>query len=471
MPRQLSKPGVILGTVGYMLPEQAQGKPVDQRSDIFSFGCVLYEAATGLRPFESDSVIDTLHKILHAVPPPIKDANATAPIDLQRIVRRCLAKDADERYQSIKEVAIELRELGRELEVSGLDTTEPPGTIGATATSATAANLTESSPGLSTTSPSSSAEYIVTGIKRHKILLVALVVVALGVVGLASYLHTRNSEIAIESIAVLPFSNQNHDPDTDYLSDGLTESIINSLTELSNLRVIPRSSVFRYKGKDSDPLTAGKELGVRAVLTGRMLQRGDDLIVSAELVDVRDNKQLWGEQYSRKTADALVVQQEIAREISEKLQPKLSGEEQRQVAKRETTNPEAYQLYLKGRHYLDKRTNEGTSKAIEFFQQAIDKDPNYARAFAGMADSYMLFVVAIPRSSFLPKESFPKAKAAAMRPYRLTTSLPKLTRLWRTSSFCMIGIGQARNENSSEPLNWTPTMRRLTAGMALIYQR
>ena len=415
MGRQLSTPGVIMGTVGYMSPEQAQGKPVDQRSDIFSFGCILYEAATGFRPFESDSVIDTLHKIIHTAPPPIKDANPTAPIDLQRILRRCLAKDPDERYQSIKEVAIELRELRRELEGADRDTTVPPSTIGAT---------TISGASLSIASPSSSAEYIVTGIKRHKIfVLVAFIVVALGVVGLASYLHARNTEIAIESIAVLPFANQNNDPDTDYLSDGLTESIINSLTQLSNLRVIPRSSVFRYKGKDSDPLTAGKELGVRAVLTGRILQRGDNLTVSAELVDVRDNKELWGEQYNRKTADALAVQQEIAQVISARLRPKLSGEEQKEVAKRETTNPEAYQLYLKGRYYLEKRTREGTNKAIEYFQQAIDKDPNYARAFAGLADSYVLLSVAIPRSSVPPKEAFPKAKTAAMRALQIDEKL------------------------------------------------
>jgi TolB-like protein/Tfp pilus assembly protein PilF len=252
---------------------------------------------------------------------------------------------------------------------------------------------------------------------------VALIVVALGVVGLVAYLHARNSEIAIESIAVLPFANQNHDPDTDYLSDGLTESIINSLTQLSNLRVIPRSSAFRYKDKDTDPLTAGKELGVRAVLTGRVVQRGDNLVVSAELVDVRDNKQLWGDQYNRKTADALAVRQEIAREISARLRPKLTGEEQKQMSKRETTNPEAYQLYIRGRYYLEKRASEETNKAIEYFQKAIDKDPNYARAFAGLADSYMLSVVAVPRSSFPPKETFPKAKTAALRALQIDDQL------------------------------------------------
>ncbi|HEX3229310.1 MAG TPA: protein kinase, partial [Pyrinomonadaceae bacterium] len=246
MPRQLSTPGLIMGTVGYMSPEQAQGKEVDQRSDIFSFGCILYETATGLRAFESDSVIDTLHKIVHTAAPPIKDANPSAPIDLQRIVRRCLTKDPDERYQSIREVAIELRELRRELEdAAQSDTTAPPSTIGSTVNFAEGAQLTASSPDPLTAPPSSSAEYIVSGIKRHKIgVLLALPVLALAIVGLAAYLHARNTEIAIESIAVLPFANQNQDPETEYLSDGLTESIINSLSQLSNLRVIPRNSVF-----------------------------------------------------------------------------------------------------------------------------------------------------------------------------------------------------------------------------------
>ena len=424
--KQHSTPGAVMGTVGYMSPEQAQGKTndVDQRSDIFSFGCILFEAATGKKPFEGESVIKSLHMVAYEPAPPLSDFNPAAPPELQHIVRRCLAKDPDERYQSIKEVAIELRELRRELEGAQLDTTVPPSTLGATTSSGTSAEPAASATSGSAASPLSSAEYIVTGIKRHKIaVLVVLAAIVVGVVLLAVYLHARNSEIAVESIAVLPFANENHDPDTEYLSDGLTESIINSLTQLSTLRVIPRSSVFRYKGKDSDALAAGNELGVRAVLTGRVLQRGDDLIVSAELVDVRDNKQLWGEQYRRKTADALAVQQEIAQEISTRLRPKLSGEEQRQVAKRDTTNPEAYQLYLKGRYYLEKRTKEGTSRAIDYFQQAIDKDPNYARAFTGLADSYELLSVAILRGLLPPNEAFPKAKAAAMRALQIDDRL------------------------------------------------
>jgi eukaryotic-like serine/threonine-protein kinase len=421
MRQPLSTPGLVMGTVGYMSPEQARGHAVDHRSDIFSFGCLLYEAATGQRAFESESTIDTLHKIVHAPVPLVKDVNASAPLDLTRIVRRCLAKDPDERYQSIREAAIELRELRREVEGAGdLETTVAPSSVGSTVGSETSDEATASTVPRSTV-PASSAEYIVTGIRQHKLAAVLiLVALVLGGVGVAAYLHARNTEIAIESIAVLPFVNQNRDPETEYLSDGLTESIINSLTQLPNLRVIPSASAFRFKGKDIDPVAAGKELGVRAVLTGKMMQRGDNLTISAALIDVRDNKQLWGEQYNRKIADALAVQQEISREISERLRTKLSGEEQRQLTRRDTSNPEAYDFYLKGRYYWNKRTAENVRKAIEQFQQAADRDPNYALAYAGLADCYCLLELyaGTPAS-----ETLPKAKAFAERALQLDNSL------------------------------------------------
>ncbi len=252
------------------------------------------------------------------------------------------------------------------------------------------------------------------------IVLVVVVPIVILVAGYISYRHARNTEVAIDSIAVLPFENQNRDPNTDYLSDGVTESIMNTLAQLPNLRVSPRSSVFRYKGKETDALAIGKELGVRAVLTGRLLQRGDSLTISTELLDVRDNKQVWGEQYNRKLADALAVQQEISREITDRLRLKLSGEEQRQLTKRATANPEAYQFYLKGRYYWNKRTTENLKKAIEQFQQAADKDPNYALAYVGLADCYSLLELyaGTPAS-----ETYPKAKAFAQRALQLDGSL------------------------------------------------
>ncbi len=247
-------PGVVIGTVGYMSPEQVRGKGVDHRSDIFSFGAILYEMLSGRRAFQGESAADTMSAILKEDPPDLSDTNQNISPALERLVNHCLEKNPEARFHSASDLAFALETANAKLAVS--------------------------SPGLSTASPSSSAEYIVTGIKRHKIsVLLGLLVLAIAIAGLAWYLHVRNSEIAIESIAVLPFANQNHDPDTEYLSDGLTESIINSLSQLSNLRVIPRNSVFRYKGKDSDPLTAGNELGVRAVLTGRILQRGEFHVV------------------------------------------------------------------------------------------------------------------------------------------------------------------------------------------------
>jgi TolB-like protein len=249
------------------------------------------------------------------------------------------------------------------------------------------------------------------------VLAVIIIPVAiLAVAGYIAYRHARDAEVAIDSIAVLPFENENRDPNIDYLSDGVTESIINSLAQLSNLKVSPRSSVFRYKGKATDPLAAGRELGVRAILSGRILQRGDNLTVSTELVDVRDNKQLWGEQYSRKVADVIDIQQDISREISEKLRLKLSAPEQKQLTKRYTENPEAYQLYLRGRYFWNKRTSDGIRKSIDYFNQASEKDPGYALAYAGLADAY----VVLPSYSQTPsKETYPKAKAAAIKALEL----------------------------------------------------
>ena len=256
--------------------------------------------------------------------------------------------------------------------------------------------------------------------RRLALFISLIVVIAVVLGGYVSYRHARDSEVAIDSIAVLPFVNQTHDPDSEYLSDGVTESIMNNLLQLPNLRVSPRSSVFRYKGKETDPLAIGKELGVRAVLTGRLLQRGDNLTISTELLDVRNNKQVWGEQYNRKLADALAVQQEISREIADRLRLKLSGEERKQLTARNTTNPEAYQFNIRGRYYWNKRTADNIKKATEQFQQAADKDPNYALAYVGLADCFIVWedYTATPAS-----ETYPKAKAFAQRALQLDGSL------------------------------------------------
>ena len=428
MPQQ-STPGTVMGTVGYMSPEQAQGKTneIDQRSDIFSFGCILFEAVTGQKPFEGESVIKSLHMVVYEPAPPLADLNPSAPAELQRIVRRCLAKDPEERYQSIKEVAIELKELRREMAgAAALDTTVSPSRdevtgqqSGDAATRSVSAASTQVA---SLKSSASSAEYIVGGIKQHK-LAMALVVVVLLVcgAGLSFYLHARNTEVAIDSIAVLPFENQNRDASVEWLSDGVTETIINNLAQLPNLRVSPRSTVFHYKGAQIDPLAVGKELGVRAVLSGRFLQTGDDVTIRVELVDVRDNKQLWGDRFNHKVSDALMMQQEISQQISERLRLKLSEtEQQKMMAKRNPTNAEAYQFYLKGRYFWNQRSGEGFRRAIDQFQQAIDRDPNYALAYTGLSDCYSLLeqYAGVPSS-----ETIPKARAAAERALQLDDSL------------------------------------------------
>ena len=432
---QHSTPGLILGTTGYMSPEQAQGRTneIDQRSDIFSFGCILFEAVTGHKAFAGADAVDSLNKIIREPAPPISAFNPNAPADLQRIVRRCLAKDPDDRYQSIKDVAIELKEIRTELQQNAV--TEVSGTPALLAAAQTNWNTEATriqSDQISTGSPvstgstrASSAEFIVSEIKQHKaaaIVISVLVVAVLAVVAVAatSYFHASTTESAIESVAVIPFANQEKDPNNDWISDGLTESIINSLTQLPNLKVIARSSVFRYKGQQTDPVLVGKELGVRAVLTGRIQKRGESMLISAELVDVRENKQLWGDNYERKLSDMLSVQRDIAREITSNLRPTLSGVEQHQASKQYTANPEAYQLYLKGRFYWNKRSPDDFQKAIAFFQEAIEKDPNYALAYSGLADSYALQAAYTGISA---REVMPKAKAAALKALELDDRL------------------------------------------------
>jgi serine/threonine-protein kinase len=427
--QQHSTPGAILGTVGYMSPEQAQGKTreIDHRSDIFSLGCILYEAVTGHKAFEGKDAIDSLNKIIREPVAPISDFRPDAPNHLQRIIRRCLAKDPEDRYQTIKDVAIELRELRRELADSiGVDTTVPP--IGSEVTRAeatvtgTSAAVISTSPG-SSSAHASSAEYIVDGIKRHKLAaLAAVVALVLAVVGLAAYFHARNTEVTIDSIAVLPFENRSADAETEYLSDGLAESLIYRLSQLPNLRVTPTSVALHYKGKQADAVKAGNELGVSAVLSGRITQRGDNLTISAELVDVRYNKLLWGEQYDRKMSDLLATQREIAREIVEKLKLKVSGEE-KGLAKHYTESNEAYQLYLRGRFYWAKRTEEGMQKSLEYFQQAIERDPNFALAYSGLADAYDLLGASDASGGMPANEAMPKAKAAALKALEIDDTL------------------------------------------------
>ena len=415
-----SIPGMVMGTLGYMSPEQAQGKSgeIDHRSDIFSFGCILYEAATSQRAFEGKDVLDSLHKIVHAPTPSLLGISPQAPPDLERIVRRCLQKDPKKRYQSIKDVALELEELRRELQGE----TEPlraassePAQPGAVTYASAAASTNEL-----TVRPTSSAEYLVGEVKRHKSVAL-LAVVGLIAVAIAAYFYFVPRGRTINSLAVLPFVNTSNDSQTEYLSDGITESLINSLSRLPNLKVMSRNSVFRYKGRETDAQAVGRELGVEAVLTGRVVQHGDGIVISVELVSARDNTHLWGEKYNRKLSDLLAVQGDISREVLEKLRLRLTGEEERRATRYYTENAEAYQLYLKGRYFWERaRTLEELNKSVDYFQQAISLDPKYALAYAGLAEAYASFN---GRTLLPPNEVLPKAKEAALKALELDQNL------------------------------------------------
>ncbi|HUE81829.1 MAG TPA: protein kinase [Pyrinomonadaceae bacterium] len=385
--------GVVMGTTAYMSPEQARGQEVDARTDIWSLGVILYEMVTRRLPFAGKTPTDRVAAILEREPEPISKLRRGIPAELERIVNRALAKNRNERYAQAADLAADLRKLR-----AALGEERPP----RFALPVPARIL----PALSR--------------PRATVALAALslMIIALTVAGLV-YSRRDTGSTAVNSLAILPLVNVSGSAETEYLSDGITESLINDLSQLSSLRVLARSTVFRYKGRDADPLKVGRELGVEAVLTGRVEQRGDTLVVQADLVKVVDGSQLWGGRFNRRQSDVLAVQEEVSREIAGKLRPRLSGEEQRRLTKHHTENAEAYQLYLNGRFYWEKRTPEGLNRAIEYFREAIARDPNYALAYAGLADSYALLgVFHLP-----PGETFPKAREAALNALRIDDTL------------------------------------------------
>ncbi len=384
----LTSPGTALGTVAYMSPEQVRGKGLDARTDLFSFGAVLYEMATGMLPFRGDTSGLTFESILNRAPAPALRLNPDLPPKLEEIINKALEKDRDVRCQSAAELRADLKRVKRDTESGKAVST-------------------------GTTTPHWSRRSMLIG----AVGLVSVIAVISAVV----FYFGSSGRTRINSVAVLPFSNASSDPNTEYLSDGITEGVIDRLSGLPNLKVISRTSAFRYKQRDIDPQKIAKELGVEALVTGRVIQRGGDLSVSVELVDAREDKQLWGEQYSRKLADTASVQQEIATAISGNLRVRLTSEEKTRLAKSSATNPEAYQLYLKGRYLANQSTVEGLKKSMEYFQQAIDKDPGYAMAYVGLADAYNTLGAGLNYVS--PSETLPKAKAAAMKALELDNTL------------------------------------------------
>jgi eukaryotic-like serine/threonine-protein kinase len=417
-------PGTVMGTALYMSPEQAKGAKVDERTDLWSLGAVLYEMMTGRQPFLGETPTETISLILQKEPAPLARYAHEVPAELERVINKALTKHCEERYQSAKDLLIDLKNLKRKLEVDAeIDRTLSPelrapptrSTGGGQDNSATASGPASTNTTVGAAHTVSSVRAIISGIKQHKLAaLVAAVILGLGAVALTAYLRGGTAESAIDSIAVLPFENRSVDAETEYLSDGLAESLIYRLSQLPNLKVTPTSVAFRYKDKQTDAATAGQELGVSAVLLGRIVQRGDNLTISAELVDVRYNKLLWGEHYDRKMSDLLATQREIAREIVENLKLKVSGVENG-LAKHYTESNDAYQLYLRGRFYWNKRTEEGMQKSLDYYRQAIQKDPAFALAYSGLADAYILLGAPDAVGGVPSNEAMPKAKAAALK--------------------------------------------------------
>jgi len=362
---QLTSPGSTLGTVAYMSPEQARAKELDARSDLFSFGVVLYEMATGILPFRGESSAVIFKAILDAQPPPALRLNPDLPPELDHIICKALEKDRNLRYQNAADMRADLSRLKRDLD------------SGRSSPAAISGELAKAS------SPQSP----VAG--RPKWLRWGGVTVLLALLLAGAYwLRPKSEGGKISSIAVLPFVNATADPNNEYLSDGLTESLISTLSQLPGMKVMARSTVFRFKSSQDDPQKVGQTLQVAAVLTGRITQHGDELGIHAELVNSADGSEIWGGQYTRKQSDITRVQSDITRDVSNSLHVQISNEEQQRLGKAGTINPEAYRLYLAGRQQWAGRSQPGLKKSIELFQQAIAADPNYALAYAGLADTY-----------------------------------------------------------------------------------
>jgi serine/threonine-protein kinase len=349
---RITQPGRVMGTIAYASPEQLRGESADERSDVFGFGCVLYEALTGQRPFRGENSLDVIASVLKETPPAPASLRGEIPRELNDAALRCLEKDSQRRFQTVPEIITVLKGC---LQQTGSVPIPAAGTA-------------------------------------------------------------RRARKALDSIAILPLVNESADPELDYLADGIAENLINSLSQLPKLKVVSRNRTFRYKGREVDASEVGKELGVRAVLFGRVTQRGNSLQIKTELVDVQDGSHLWGEQYTRTMTDFLALEAEIANQILDKLRIRLTGKEKKILTRHYTQDVEAYQLYLKGRYYWNLGTGEGIGRSLQHFQQAIDRDPGFALPYAGLAFSTAMLGIYGVAS---PKEAMPRAEALAQKALNL----------------------------------------------------
>jgi serine/threonine protein kinase/Tfp pilus assembly protein PilF len=410
-----SSTGAVLGTLLYISPEQARAQQPDARSDLYALGAVMYEMVTGQPPVRGDNFIEIANAIANEVPPPPSHYVSSVPPELDRIILKLLEKDRANRYPSARQVLSDVHALRRELEFENkLSSLEMHRHL--------------SAPGFDQqqtaqmTFPIGTASFTLTRALRNWRIITLVALVLVGLLAAATYTIVKSTLFAdrIDSVAVLPFVNASGNPNSEYLSDGLTDSITDSLSQLPELQVIAHSTVFRYKDKNADPVAVGRELHVRGVVTGRLIQRGNTVVVRASLTDVKRGTQVWGQQYDRNLSDVVALQKDLSDEISSQLQPHLTGEERKLLSRGRPESNEAFQLYLKGRYFATKFNDEDSiRKGIGYFNQSIERDPTYALAYAGLASAYFdLSNLFMP-----PREAMPRVREAAERALALDDSL------------------------------------------------
>ncbi len=413
--RNQTAQGVIMGTINYMSPEQAKGDAVDERSDIFSLGVVLYELLAGTTPFQGSSIPETFANLLNAEPEDLELPASSVSDELQRIVSKTLRKDKKARYQTSKELLEDLKGLKDNFAFN-----EKFGTAHAGSANIPTAALPRITDEVN--DPDTKAEGVSAG-GASLLKWVALAVVAVAALGAGYYFFAdrQGSETAgRRSLAVLPFTNASGDPNAEFLADGVSESIINNLSQLSGLKVMSRNSSFRFKADQSDTRAIASSLNVDTLITGDIKQLGDKLVINVRLVNAADDSQIWGNQYVSTLTDVIAAQNEISQAVARNLRVKLTPSDTAQLNKRYTDNVEAYQLYLRGRFHVFKLLPEEIRQGISYFQQAIELDPNYALAYAGIADAYRSLGIG---SEITPVESFARSKAAADRAIEIDPSL------------------------------------------------